>query len=218
MSRAIRLLVRIGCAIACLAHVAHPQTVTLPEAELSPSARTKLANMICARPYGVAARDLSGYSFPTGLLGAWVTCEPHSEHRGHQVFGQAECEGRDDSWSCRERWFNIAFASEGYPTAVRLDDVPVEEAVRIVEFLSAVPVKDISKLWLLERLGRGRFRAQTHAGNFYDLVGRKNHDVATYEITSSGIIDYLALSNYCMQRTAGRLAGVTSQAALAGRR
>jgi len=188
MSKSAWVLSIAGAASLCLASVARATTVTLPEVTLSAEAQAKLEKIACSRPYKVKAKSISGYSFPTGLLGAWVTCEPHAEHLGHQVFGQAECDNHFRTWGCKG-WLNVMFATEGYPTAVRLDDIPVAEAVGIVGYLGGVPVKEFSKLWLLERAGEDRFTATTTSGYVYEVTRRKG-DTATYEVTGSGFVDY----------------------------
>ena len=170
-----------------LVSVAYSQTVTLPETKLSTEVQANLEEIACTRPYKVKAKRISGYSFPTGDVGAWVTCEAHAEHLGHQVFGEAECDNHHRTWECKG-WLNVVFATAGYPSAVRLDDVPVAEAIGIVDYLGSVPVDQFSKLWVLERKGRDRFTATT-SGNFYEVTRRKGDPVA-YEITASGLVDY----------------------------
>ena len=163
------------------------------KAELSPEVRAKLAEVVCSGPFDAKARQILGFSHnQAGVLNAWVTCEPHSEYRGHQVYGEAECTGHDDSWSCPERWLSVMFAEEKYPRSVRLADVSVSEAVDIIEYLSSAAIEDFSKLWLLKRYGPNEYEAET-SGNLYRIAGRKTCGEATagtYEIVSSGVLDY----------------------------
>ena len=186
MSRASWSVVAASFAILC--HPAFPLTVTLPEAELSPATKTELEKMVCSGPYRVPAQQIFGYSFPTGILGARVQCSSHAMYAGHNLFAEAECEGRGATWGCRERWLNVAFSIEGYPPVVRLDKVSVEEGVGIVEYLRGVPIKEFSKLWLLERRGSGTFSAETSQYR-YDLSRRKSEHGRTYEITKTWLVD-----------------------------
>jgi hypothetical protein len=182
-----RLLILTSTAALCLVPAARSQVVTLPETKLSTDVQAKLEEIACMRPYKVRAKHVSGYSLPAGRLSAWVTCEPHAERLGHQVFGEAECDNHRRTWGCKG-WLKVVFATEGYPSAVRLDDVPIEDAIGMVEYLGRVPIDQFAKLWLLERHGVDRFTART-SGNFYELT-RHNGDAVTYEITGSGLVDY----------------------------
>jgi hypothetical protein len=188
MLRSSRVLVVVGLGLICSVRQAGSLTVTLPKAELSAETRTRLAETVCGRPFEIAVDTISGYSFSSGLLGAYVACQPHTEYQGNQIFGAAECEGRKDKWKCEERWLNLIFTAGGYPKSVRLADVPVEEATRIIEYLAAVPVNEFSQLWSLERVARNRVSADT-PGYRYELARLKTHDGRTYEITQSWQVD-----------------------------
>src|SRR5262245_38333582 len=128
MSNSGRVVVVLVFGLICSVREAGSLTVTLPRADLSASTRDLLAEMVCGRPYKVAADTITGYSWASGLLGAYVSCQPHSQYQGSAVFGAAECKGREEKWTCDDRWLNLTFTTEAYPKSIRLTNVAVEEA------------------------------------------------------------------------------------------
>jgi hypothetical protein len=187
----------MGLGLFCSVREALPLTVTLPKAELAAATRAKLAEIVCGRPYEVAAQLISGYSLRAGLLGAYVTCQPHSEYQGNHVLAAAECEGRGNRWKCDERWLNVNFALDGYPKSVRIDDVPVNEATRIIEFLSTLPPYDhrrvtsdeVRAVWLLKLNEGSEFEAYLN-GKLYTIQRQCSNDKCTYSVSGWALVDY----------------------------
>src|SRR5881628_1974873 len=132
-------LIRVsGCLLLCVRQVVWGQTVVLPPAELTPCVQIKLEKIVCSQ-YDVSSETISGYYLQPGRLGARVRCKPHRAINDHLIFAETECDSHH-RWTCDDPWLNVTFSVPGQPQSVRLGDVPHEECIAILKFLSTLPL------------------------------------------------------------------------------